>query len=499
MYEVINVSLSQRSNHVSTHLYNNQESHIPYKRNAEVKYDNLIFLSALKNKNGTTNYSPRAIIYDLNGGLGSLGKYEYHEPKSNISISNDQVIRNHIIEKNDYQINLDKGMSKPNLLNVENTKYWTDYNKLIYRPKSLNELQNWKLVPGKCFGVEKHISQIEFCEFRQGQSEYKNELENNIDLFRSYLEECDLLQGVSLMTETDSAWGGFTNELILSLKDEYFNNGSNSKYNIWTYGLLSFDFKLDSRGLCSRISSIVELSKNSSLFFPMNLDPSSSLLDKHFVPESLWHSSSIPSIFVDSIWGLNNKLQGPQRMSLIEDNLLRGDVNRNIINEIAIRSASYENDVQMSPTKENVDINVAIDAYYSKKTLTTKPSADLSLTSADDAKYFVKNFVILQDEALKARILSAVELTPCNTYEHSKLNDITNTDTFPKTLSANNYYVEFNINSNLRKLMKSYHNIVSRSKYFDQLCDDKSELVEDICMLVDEYTIGYDLSDDDFE
>ena len=84
MSEVITLSLSQRANHLVTHLYNNQEAHLPYSKTATVDYDNSVFLSTSKNPNGTVNYSPRSLNYDLTRGYGSLGKYEYHESKANI-------------------------------------------------------------------------------------------------------------------------------------------------------------------------------------------------------------------------------------------------------------------------------------------------------------------------------------------------------------------------------------------------------------------------------
>ena len=66
MGEVISLSFGQDSNHIITHLYNTQESLIPYTPDAIVKHDLQVFLSRFKSSTSTsTSYSPRALIYDL--------------------------------------------------------------------------------------------------------------------------------------------------------------------------------------------------------------------------------------------------------------------------------------------------------------------------------------------------------------------------------------------------------------------------------------------------
>lgn len=47
---------------------------------------------------------------------------------------------------------------------------------------------------------------------------------------RLWLEECDALQGLQLLTSTDDAWGGFASKYVEALRDEL------GKKSIWVWG-----------------------------------------------------------------------------------------------------------------------------------------------------------------------------------------------------------------------------------------------------------------------
>lgn len=49
--------------------------------------------------------------------------------------------------------------------------------------------------------------------------------------FRPFAEESDLLQGISVMTSTDDAWGGFAARYVDRLRDEL------GKKAIWVHGI----------------------------------------------------------------------------------------------------------------------------------------------------------------------------------------------------------------------------------------------------------------------
>lgn len=301
MGEVISLSYGQDSNHIITHLYNAQDAMIPYTADSIVHHDLQVFLSRFKaSSSSSTSYSPRALIYDLRNGLGSLNKYEYHEsiPQFDLPTLNEKPPG-----KNEYQRKLDQGVADGSLLNTHNTTYWTDYNKLIYNPKSLNTLSNFIQVPNSK-GHHYNFDKLKFEFFNNGQEEFKaNNNENDdklIEDFRYFLEKTDSLQGLQLFSNIDDAWGGFTSEMIVSLIDEHFNN--NNKMNLWIYGILDHSHGNTIRNKVSRIKTLVELTKQLSLIFPLDLNnlKQSSMLTEKFDETSWWHKSSIPAMFINS-------------------------------------------------------------------------------------------------------------------------------------------------------------------------------------------------------
>lgn len=512
MTEVINLSLSQKANHVVTHLYNNQESHIPYSKKSVVNYDNNVFLNTYKS-GGHTNYSPRALIYDLKGGFGSLNKYEYHESKPKVDVSPGQIINvGETVPKNQFQVKLDQGSIVGNdLLNTSNTKYWSDYNKLIYSPRSLNSLTNYNYVENGP-GVHKNFENLKFDNFRIGTQEFTNspaESLEQLENFRFFLEKCDLFQGMNVVTDIDSAWGGYTNQLLVDLIDEYFNNGiSNNKYNMWTFGLMCGD-DINTTQRVSRIKTLVELSKNSTIMFPINQKiPQNSLLSDSFDNQSNWHASAVSSMFINSLWGLNNQNNFKISMSIIEDNILRGFENRKVVNEIKINKID-----NLGTGMQDVS-NAAINAYYG---ISEEPKVDdfiaLSIPAMKPmgkkskrkpkSEYLIKNNVLPQHSLGLRDILARVPET-LNIYVHRNTKDIVEGDSFPSEILADGlstkYYTEFNVSTSFREELKSYRKLIdnvrpNHQQYMD-IIEDQGELVEDLSNMIEEYTAGYDESDE---
>lgn len=490
MGEIINLSFSQNANHVVTHLYNQQELHIPYKKNTQLFHDNTTFLTAVK-QNGRVNYSPRALIYDLIGGYGSLNRFEYSEKSPQINIDQRNIIHTHEeVPKNLYQKNLDKGINTPDILNSSNTTYWSDYNKLIYSPKSLNQLDNWKYSNPGQYGIHKNFNNMKFSTYNLGQSEFKNEEDHHLDLVRRYLEECDLLQGINVFSEIDSGWGGFANEYIINVRDEFFNNSS--KYNIWSYGVQS-STKPRMELMASRIRTMIEFSKNSSLFFPIDINAESSII-KDYESNSLWHSSSIPALFINSIWGMNNQFTNPQSMNWIEDNALRGYGKINIVNEIKINKF---------PNSDSSIQDVTADLYSNpylvdESNSTTDEEISLGLSKSKSTRYFSKNFITKEKLLLKDSLGTDHE-SITNIYENKYINEMFRSETLPKIYTTDNIYTQFAITTSIIKELKTYRKFLSNYHMKSEVLEDKSELIEDVSEIIEEYSIDYDDSDEEFD
>lgn len=491
MHEVVSLSCSHASSHLLTHLYNVQETHIPYAKNAKLSHSNSVFLWPVK-AGARCNYYPRSLNIELAGGYGYLGKYEFKDPKVDLAAfgSEVEVRKQDRVEKNDFQRLLDAG-ARPDgaLLNTANTSYWTDYNKLVYRPASLLQLENY-VHP---MGNHKHFQKLLFKEYNVGEEEFALLFDAVDDSFRKNLEALDMIQGINFVSEVDNAWGGFTNEMMVQLKDEYFNNGANSKHNLWCYGLLA-----QKPNMLTRIKSIVEFSKNSSLFMPLSLPhQQTSLLSPEFDISSLWHRAAVYALFVNLIWGLNCQLELPVRMAEIEANLLRGFDRRNIVNEIRIEETEkQESPDQFGQKQESpdqfglvADANI-MDMYLGQGQNANEKQKYINLGISDEAKAIGRKATVakLQDPESEG-----------NHYVNPYIDEIVDVDTTPPIFSKS-FSTTFGQNVSLKDTLKEYRKVIQRVRLPQhlQVIGDKAELVEDLSQLIDEYTLDYE-DESDYE
>lgn len=490
--DVITVSLGHRANHVLTQLNNLQEKYIAYNRNDKITHHNRVFLDSTKTPNGKTNYTPRLILFEHNGGLGAYWPFEFTEKKTNpMSLGFETIETTPKVVRSEYQNNLDQGVTDPSVLTTGNTKYWSDYNKLIYRPQALVSLNDW--THNGAYGTHRSFPQIEFRLFNQGSQVYegKQDLRDTaMEEFRRALESCDYIQGVNLLTEADSGWLGFTTSLLIEMKDEFFNNGVNNKYNLWTYGVETRTGKgLDK---ISQIKAMVELLKQSTLYFPMKLESHRKMLNSTFDPSSLWHVSAVHALFMSTIWGLNNQENDQITMAQIENDLLVGYNDRNIVNEIKL---GYKQDIM---EVSNIDL-----ANVNLNDITAKPEILLSKV-LPNPRYFGRSVIASPDldEDFKMSFVSQ-NSSLVSFYENHDIAAIMGVDTFPTILNREikSVYSDFGQTSAYKDDLKDLRSIIKRCRLQSHLAiiEDKDELVEDISHLIDEYTMGYDESDEDFD
>jgi hypothetical protein len=182
-------------------------------------------------------------------------------------------------------------------------------------------------------------------------------------------------------------------------------------------------------------------------------------------------------------------------MGVVEDNLLRGQ-DRKFLNEIKITPCKVSDS-----TVSEVDISAYYNIYGNIDNALPEPKTEsLSLfglpNTNEHSTYFARNYIkksLLQMELPTDGVV--------NTYECDGMNDIVSGDSFPDILSSKDYSLEFHVSSAFKNTLKEYKKIVQNVRpHFSQLMDlmeDKYELVEDIGKLVEDYTDGYDESDDE--
>lgn len=164
----------------------------------------------------------------MKGGFGSLRKintlYDLQEDPGATRLwdGSTSTQQQRAIEPSRYQTLLDQGLPTYQLRDVD-IKYWSDFNRVFYHPRSAVQLNEYEL-----------NSQImPFENWTVGEDLFRD-LDKEFDLIdrdvRPFAEECDNMQGLQLLTSTDDAWGGFAARYMDSLRDEY------GKTSIWVWG-----------------------------------------------------------------------------------------------------------------------------------------------------------------------------------------------------------------------------------------------------------------------
>lgn len=135
------------------------------------------------------------------------------------------VHKENAVSSIDYQRDLDAGV-KPAKLSSSDVRYWSDFSRVYYHPKSLVQLYDFEL----------HSSIMPFERFSMGTELFES-LEKEDEIvdrdWRPFVEECDHMQGIQVYTTLDDAWGGFASSYLEALRDEH------PKTCIWVWGLQS--------------------------------------------------------------------------------------------------------------------------------------------------------------------------------------------------------------------------------------------------------------------
>ncbi|CZS95784.1 hypothetical protein WAI453_001615 [Rhynchosporium graminicola] len=328
MHEIITLQLGQRSNYLASHFWNTQESYFTYSKDEEALVDHDIHFRPGVGADGSETFTPRTLIYDLKGGFGSLRKinalYEIEEPTVTQGLWNGPAVvqRQAAIEQSAYQQTLDQGI-EPSPLTTESVRYWSDFNRVYYHPKSIVQLNEYEL--GSAL--------MPFENWNVGE-ELFNSLDKEHDLLdrdlRYFAEEADHMQGIQMIAGIDDAWGGFAARYMDRIRDEY------GKTTIYFWGLED-GFKFVPREkrfirMSNTARSISEIALQASLFVPMTVP--SALLPSYVTidPKSRWHVGGLLSTAYETMTLPSRlRLQNGARESLDElVNVLNVNGNQNI-------------------------------------------------------------------------------------------------------------------------------------------------------------------------
>lgn len=357
MHETLNISLSQRSNHLITHFYNTQLAYLDGLSSLkDSPVDPSCGFKTVKKYN-TVDLVPRCLMWDMKGGSGALSKFEYAggDNNDNDDGQNYVHVEQERVEKNAYQKSLDLNQPLPKL-NKSMTKYWSDYSNVIYDVKSFNFLKDWEFDPDTYKKGRLVSGQTkEFVGYELGVEEWKEDyqgVEFMEENYRTMLEECDLINGINIISEVDSAWGGFSGELLDDLRDNY-----NPKNDIVVWGLNGVEpFKQLKNPLkLSKIQTVMKFLDQASLIVSLSLPtfPVSWGIES----DVFWQTEAIESILFESFNVLNSQKMNSVRMNTLINDITLGE-NRKLVSGVNTKlygeELSFVNTIE---TKSNYEFS----------------------------------------------------------------------------------------------------------------------------------------------
>lgn len=128
------------------------------------------------------------------------------------------------IPQSDYQLGLEAGLTAPVKVTVDTVRYWSDYSRVLYHPKSCIQINDYEL----------NSTLLPFERWKSGEELFAG-MDREDDLLdrdlRGWAEECDALQGIQFVAGGDDAWGGFAARYVERVRDEF------GKLGIWVWGL----------------------------------------------------------------------------------------------------------------------------------------------------------------------------------------------------------------------------------------------------------------------
>ncbi|KAI1311000.1 tubulin domain-containing protein [Xylaria venustula] len=297
MREIITLQLGQQSNYIATHFWNTQESYFTYGADQEESpVDHDVHFRPGLGADGTETFMPRTVIYDLKGGFGTLKRlnalYDLSQDAEASSLWPGQAVvhRQQPIEASAYQESLDSGQPPPEL-NTSTVRYWSDFNRVFYHPKSIVQLSEYEL----------NSTIMPFEKWHMGE-ELFGSLDKEHDLLdrdlRPFAEEADHMQGIQIMTGLDDAWGSFAAKYVERIRDEY------GKTPVWVFGAQEPKTGLPREKrllkLVNKARALAELSAQASLVVPLSMPEGSLPSTIQLDPSSPWHISALFAATIES-------------------------------------------------------------------------------------------------------------------------------------------------------------------------------------------------------
>ncbi|KAL8852837.1 MAG: hypothetical protein Q9221_002346 [Calogaya cf. arnoldii] len=317
MHEIVTLQLGHRANYLATHFWNTQESYFDYGGSEEpstVHHD--VHFRPGQGPQGEDTYTPRTLIYDLKGGFGGLRKWGGLYDQGDIDPNSQNLWDGSVVKHQDtpisqsaYQKALDEGLEHPPKLSSQTVRYWSDFSRVFYHPRSIIQINDYEL--GSTI--------VPFEKWDSGE-ELFGKLDKDHDLLdrdmRPWAEECDQLQAIQIFASADDAWGGFASKYVESLRDEY------GKTPLWFWGLEQQAGQgqraKQSTRTVNLAQSLQAISTLASMYIPLAVPtytPAYIGLDM----SSQWHVSGLMAMAVESTTLPSRQKAGSVKRGLLGD------------------------------------------------------------------------------------------------------------------------------------------------------------------------------------
>ncbi|KAF5300866.1 hypothetical protein FQR65_LT09028 [Abscondita terminalis] len=222
-HEVLSLQFGHYSNFIGTHWWNIQETSFEYHSNKPSEINNdVLFREGLTDK-GEVTYTPRLLLVDLKGSLGSLSERgSLYEPpvdpsKAETHWNNVQTETAEPTLKNKFQEELATAKNPHDVLKKSfdlsnDVKVWSDFLYSQFHPRTVNTVSQYS-----------HNENSNFSGFTQGLELWNTEqfTEAFSDKIRNYIEECDHFQGFHVTFDSVDGFSGLASSCIKYIEEEY--------------------------------------------------------------------------------------------------------------------------------------------------------------------------------------------------------------------------------------------------------------------------------------
>ncbi|XP_075217245.1 misato mitochondrial distribution and morphology regulator [Lycorma delicatula] len=323
--EIISLQFGHYSNYIGTHWWNLQEAAFGYNVDETTDINNDILFREGQTRQGLVTFTPRLVLADLKGSLGTLpedgGLYESTEaPDSSLALWDQEKVKLEVMpqmKKNEFLSELDEqesqmncvcsngaengSLSRQKLYNLKNSVHtWSDYLRTLYHPRTLAIINEYKFKddvrPFNCFGL--------------GASLWKNPnyQDDMTERIRAYMEEADNLQGFHVLLDGHDGFSGLSSGCLQYINDEYATKA------VLAFLCLPADFPSttvieDSKRVVNIALTVSSLPDLSSLFSPISPIKEGWRKPKEFRvypylnydPELNYHSSAILAAALETL------------------------------------------------------------------------------------------------------------------------------------------------------------------------------------------------------